>query len=357
MLILCHEEIFYFSLDLPTSSMAVWKPSKPTDENAAQNQRQSQNSQGTASSAAVQGSGQEAVPQSDQLQMLDLHSHSPLISYQNRLYTAEWTSSIGTDLHFCAPSSPDSLSTIRETPSWALVSASAARLVATPATLAPRNVFQRRAQVELESTAMTVMAEDTARGPSAIPVGPGAQPARLRQARFLERLMGAKRARGEQDEVTVYARRVNTGTGWRAQERRKEQAGEPMRAASEDNDHEHPSDRGDEAVESRTAVRRGRPRGRPRGRGLTRDRNKRLGTQTLFRDYIACGDGDGDGDELGAGGSPAMGMGMMDGSTPASWAGFARRSRDSTVLMDVDALQTELDDDDGSDLAIPDEEE
>ena len=60
-------------------------------------------------------------------------------------------------------------------------------------------------------------APDTTRTSVRIPIGPSVQAPRIQQAAFLERLILAKRAKGEKDEVTVYARRVNTGTGWRTQ--------------------------------------------------------------------------------------------------------------------------------------------
>ena len=54
---------------------------------------------------------------------------------------------------------------------------------------------------------------------------PDSSHARTAQKNFLERLINAKKSLGETDEVTVYASKVNTGTGWRSQERQKKAAG------------------------------------------------------------------------------------------------------------------------------------
>lgn len=53
---------------------------------------------------------------------------------------------------------------------------------------------------------------------------PDSSHARTAQMTFLERLINAKKSLGETDEVTVYASKVYTGTGWRSQERLRKAA-------------------------------------------------------------------------------------------------------------------------------------
>jgi hypothetical protein len=72
---------------------------------------------------------------------------------------------------------------------------------------------------------------------------------RAEQAAFLERLIVLKRARSEEDEVTVYARRINTYTGWRSREN-------PVRAGFDVDDSEaHVAEEEEEQQEDDNHVR------------------------------------------------------------------------------------------------------
>lgn len=115
--------------------------------------------------------------------------------------------------------------------------------------------------------------------------------ARRNQARFLERLSAIKAARGERDEVTVYAKKRYTGTGWRSRqriERDKDTDGEdegddPMAMGGGDDDDDQDGDEGGDRRYRRTKAtappsRAARPR-KPRSRGPGR------GRAGLFRDY------------------------------------------------------------------------
>lgn len=148
-----------------------------------------------------------------EIQVLDLHSDNPIITYKGRIFSGSWASNIGTELLFGAHDEVADrglpyLRALREDVD--LMAASSARILTTPADLRPKN----RAGVDGSGT-------------SALPGQPGRKPAvdryrnlrkeagieipiafdkhgrRKPQARFLENLMAIKRSRGEQDEVTT----------------------------------------------------------------------------------------------------------------------------------------------------------
>ena len=107
-----------------------------------------------------------------------------------------------------------------------------------------------------------------------IPDGLTPNRARQNQANFLQRFIAAKAAKGETDEVTVYAQRTNQGSGWRSQqhavaERRASEAGEDREL--------------EEGIRRLPSNRRGRV-GRPR-RGAWRTSGPRTAKGGLFRDY------------------------------------------------------------------------
>ena len=107
-----------------------------------------------------------------------------------------------------------------------------------------------------------------------IPDGLAPNRARQNQANFLQRLIAVKAAKGETDEVTVYAQRTNQGSGWRSQ-----QHAVAERRASEAGDDREP----EEGIRRLSSNRRGRI-GRPR-RGTWRTSGPRTAKGGLFRDY------------------------------------------------------------------------
>ena len=147
------------------------------------------------------------------IQILDLHSANPIISYRNQIYSCSWASNIGTELLLADGSQGSHCPALLSKPDYTLLAASSLRLVSEQAQLAQKTSMTTEERADIESTGLEQ--EQYAEGK--IPVGPGAQPSRYKQARFLERLMESKKRKGEQDEVTVYARKRYTGTGWRSQ--------------------------------------------------------------------------------------------------------------------------------------------
>lgn len=150
----------------------------------------------------------------NRIQILDLHAKNPIISYGNQLYSCNWTTTIGTDI-ILDPSSSNAPSS----PSNPILATTHHKLSARPARLVPRQDF-RPSDVTLTVAqphdAIDLPPSHGNKG-APIPLESHASLARQRQATFLDRLSAIKVAKGEKDQVTVYARKRNTGSGWRSQ--------------------------------------------------------------------------------------------------------------------------------------------
>lgn len=142
-----------------------------------------------------------------EIQVLDLHSDSPVISYKGRIFSGSWASNIGTELIFGAHDevADRGLPYLRSLSGDVdLMAASSARILTTPADLKPKNPT-------------TVAAPQRRQAPDRyrklrkesgiqIPVAFDKHGFRKPQARFLENIMAIKRKRGEMDEVTTMTR-------------------------------------------------------------------------------------------------------------------------------------------------------
>lgn len=198
--------------------------------------------------------GEPGEPASaDHIQILELHSRNPLISYQSQLYSCEWTSTLGTDVLLAANQTDrlgtrgggqeaESAEALRSFPGVDLVATSRIKLTARPVQAAPHPrepiAAATTAIATITATApptaplttttmmpsklaepmsLTTQTSDsslpnpvpviaTAGGPTTLiqlPVEESATPQRQNQAAFLSRLMNIKRAKGEADEVIV----------------------------------------------------------------------------------------------------------------------------------------------------------
>lgn len=206
----------------------------------------------------------------DRIQILDLHTQNPLISYQNQMYSCEWTSTLGTDLLLTTPSPDSPHPTLREKPNVSLLATSSIKLMGRPAQIAARHNTEEDGHHSTpaaeNSTALTKPASPEKAPPVKIPLGATPSRARQKQASFLERLIAIKAKKGEKDNVTIYTQKVNQGSGWRSQRKASE-------AIEEGEDEPNPKQnrRGKATI--------GRPRGSRRTRG------PRTAKGGLFRDY------------------------------------------------------------------------
>ncbi len=347
---------FYVTVDVSSASQQVRAPRKfdlisPTDSNPQGQNGQDQPGTTLPIDPALKGTAstnQTIGDAHDRIQILDLHTQNPLISYHDRIYSCTWGSTIGTDIFLASPESLSAASIDRELltpiytlPNVSIIGTSCINLTGRPVTITPRNDTSQPQPTSIDPNtrpqpvpidpndgspqtvkptspppASTLPNPDQ---PLKIPLSPGAANTRRAQASFLESLSAIKASKGETDQVTVHAVKQNQGTGWRVQRRlAQEQA-----ALLDENDNE---DEDDDDVESMDLARadlpsqrladapanvgaaepdenqqddtrpspskRGRygPRGgsgaRKLGRPRGRYRRKALKAGGLFRDYV-----------------------------------------------------------------------
>ena len=206
----------------------------------------------------------------DRIQILDLHTQNPIVSYRNQMYSCEWTSTLGTDLLLTTPTPDFSHPVLREKPDVSVLAASSIKLMGRPAQIANRHGAKEDGQQSPPAPETSTTSANTASAENPtlfkIPLGPTPSRARQKQANFLERFMAIKAKKGEKDNVTIHTQKVNQGSGWRSQRKASE--------AIEDGD--------DETTTKQS--RRGRATtGRPLG--SRRHRGPRTAKGGLFRDY------------------------------------------------------------------------
>ena len=154
---------------------------------------------------AVQSRDKE--PKEHKIQILELESDNPLVSYRDHIFTCNWARNIGTELLFTDRERDrereNILPTLRKLKGGVdLLGACTARITSSTATLVP---IARVKDTELAQE------ED---GPLVESISAAASDARRNQARFLERLMKVKKEKGEKDEVTVVAYKRLRWNGW-----------------------------------------------------------------------------------------------------------------------------------------------
>ena len=219
----------------------------------------------------------EQGPESeDQIQILDFHSANPIVSYQDQIYSCEWTSTIGTDLLLTNPDPESQHPVLREAPGISVLGATGTKLFGRPAQINARPHANPKAasKGQIPTPETSSQAEEIRKATAVqIPSNLAPSRARLDQANFLERLIAAKAARGETDQVTVIAQRIAQGSGWRSQQKALAE-----RRASEASEVD-----GAEDGTPKTGLRRTSQIGRPRS--ALRKRGIRTAKGGLFRDY------------------------------------------------------------------------
>ena len=242
------------------------------------------------------GNGSSMRKGEDKIQILDLHSRNPLISFQGQIYSCAWATTIGTDVLLTHPSSGVPFEPELKLKGVNVLSATGIKLLGTPVQLVPKRdvradkltkkaevtaiqqvVDQRHRQQEATSTQQhsNTPMSDVAKGkrpegigekdgppailePLKLPIGPQNGRAKNLQARFLERIANAKARKGDTDKVILNSKKKLTGSGWRAWYSQKEDAVTKGRGADEDEDER--DDREQDAVDvDEDAVNAGNP--------------------------------------------------------------------------------------------------
>ena len=147
-----------------------------------------------------------------EIQILELHSHNPVISYENEVYSCSWSDMIGTNMFFSMHLDDPPTAPLRSTEDYDLLGTSRIKLVGRQATVLnktrPRG--SKRASVAGENLSESLQDEEPEKmnGSSLGDLhlrNPSRNKDLKRQAAFLENLMNVKRAKGQTDNVrTVF---------------------------------------------------------------------------------------------------------------------------------------------------------
>lgn len=140
----------------------------------------------------------------ESVQILELHSQNPIISYRGRIFEGDWSEIIGTEAIFTRHDPDTPLPALRNLADGIdLLGASAAKITT-------KEKFVQLRQPDEPDSLADIKKEWNIR----IPVGrDNKAKEKAAQARFLENLIAVKMKKGETDHVTVYAKPPEGGTG------------------------------------------------------------------------------------------------------------------------------------------------
>ena len=238
--------------------------------------------------AEAEADTEEFQEAEERIQITDLHTKNPIISYQNQIYSCNWTTAIGTDLLLTPPDSESPFPVATCEQGFNVLATTGIKLVGRPVQLVPRLDVRadktKASSIQKSDDHLDTRFDNEGQPDSHthIPVGREEGRAKHNQAKFLERLIAAKTAKGEIDMVTVHTRRT-AGTGWRSRLQDADPAplgDEKDRKRNRGSDEERQTSREATAPGGRASEQvRGRRIGRPRGRSSKR------AIGGLFRDY------------------------------------------------------------------------
>lgn len=146
---------------------------------------------------------QETVDDADdhQVQIMELHSDNPIISYKGRVYQGQWSQNVGTEFLMTKRDEDNPLPVLRHLDhDVELLAASCARITVDEVQLKPQerpNKRRRNVNFTKEANAMR---------PIVPPAERWSTQTRRDQGNFLASLIELKKRRGEADEVTVIAK-------------------------------------------------------------------------------------------------------------------------------------------------------
>ncbi|PLN77433.1 hypothetical protein BDW42DRAFT_176932 [Aspergillus taichungensis] len=215
-------ETFYLNLDL-TSHNGPIRPPRKRHDSAASTTTPAQSSSATA--LTPQGDDNEttlASTETDQapaerVQILGLHTRNPIVSYQNQIFSCSWADQIGTELLFTHPElapapepepEPDSepraaqITPLKRTKDFDLLAANSVKILGRKANL----ISSAGPAGTVPTDPSTTSSADGLTGGASTPGPPpirrtGPASNNTNQARFLDRLISLKQAKGETDPV------------------------------------------------------------------------------------------------------------------------------------------------------------
>ncbi|KAK4151139.1 hypothetical protein C8A00DRAFT_45609 [Chaetomidium leptoderma] len=143
---------------------------------------------------------------SEEIQILELHSKEPIVSYRNHVFRGSWSENIGTEMIFTPHDDNLPLPVLRHLPhNMDLIAASASRINFREATLLAkeRDRIPERMFLGFGYSEEDIPERYKRNGGIYVHIGGDKSGQRQPQAHFLEDLIALKRKRGETDGVTV----------------------------------------------------------------------------------------------------------------------------------------------------------
>jgi hypothetical protein len=155
---------------------------------------------------AAKGRLLEAPEPGSEIQILELQSGNPVISYQNEVYSCTWSDMMGTNMFFSEHDDEMGVDPLRSTEDYDLLGTSRIKLIGRKAKLTDkpgRKGEYGHAAKDVQEEEMDLR---SGKGLGTLrSSNPVINRERKKQAKFLENLMDAKRAKGQTDNVrTVY---------------------------------------------------------------------------------------------------------------------------------------------------------
>ncbi|KAJ4267761.1 hypothetical protein NW762_003876 [Fusarium torreyae] len=266
--------------------------------------------------------GNKAHDENEDIQILELHSRNPIISYKGRVFEGSWAEIIGTEAIFAPRDTEHPLPALRHLEGNVdFLGACASRISTSESIVKPKIIR--------EDPLAAIREEWNIR----IPVGKDRSGERAQQTRFLENLMALKKRKGETDQVTVWAKdgegkdfKDNRDPDYKPRRRR--------RLLNEDGEEVIPK-----REQRRASGRRGgRPRlraGRGRGRGSAGDSIAPVPSTTRGLE------------------SPAH-EGTLSTPTPSRWNDFYGREDEDMEQDEDNDIPSDTDEEDDEDMSMAD---
>ncbi|KIW99182.1 uncharacterized protein Z519_00845 [Cladophialophora bantiana CBS 173.52] len=138
------------------------------------------------------------LPAPSRVQILDLETVNPIISYQGQVYSCMWSDMVGTNMFFTHPGSLDAAEVLQSTDDYDLISMSRIKLVSQAAKMLKKEKPTKEAGMDDQ------VVNDQAGGSNETSEARSAEDQMRKQASFLEKLMEIKRQRGETDAVRTF---------------------------------------------------------------------------------------------------------------------------------------------------------
>ncbi|KAK7991969.1 hypothetical protein PG988_000763 [Apiospora saccharicola] len=145
----------------------------------------------------------------EEVQILQLHSANPVISYRGRIYEGQWSENVGSEMILTQHNDAEPLPAIQRLDGDIdLLAVSSARIMTTEKVLKPHNekVMRRQRKIMFDEDDYEISDSENNQELLVPRPEPGASRDRVEQGDFLAKFIQLKKKMGETDEVTVVAK-------------------------------------------------------------------------------------------------------------------------------------------------------